>query len=161
MIRPRYHWPGMRNDITDTVRKCKECAFARTRQKQVETGEYIPIEAKETFEMICMDIVAPLPVTSEDNRYLLTIIDRFTRFVMAIPVISAVQIARTFINKWVYLFGTPKSALTDNGTQFTSEILTAADQIMGIKQLFTTIYHAEGNGMIERFHTKIGSFWSG
>ena len=144
----------MRQDIIDITNQCQHCAIARQQQKEMELGKFIPIEASYTFEMVCMDIVGPLPVTSTENRYLLTIMDRFTRFVMAIPLkeISAVQVAKSFVNKWIYLFGAPDQLLTDNGVQFTSEVITAVEQIMGIQSLFTTVYHPECNGLIERFH---------
>ena len=69
--------------------------------------------------MVCMDIVGPLPITSKENRYILTIIDRFTRFVMAIPLpnIDAITVARAFVNQWIYMFGAPEKALSDNGTR--------------------------------------------
>ncbi|MDY7090545.1 MAG: RNase H-like domain-containing protein, partial [Actinomycetota bacterium] len=135
IIRPRYYWPGMKEDISQTVNKCNACTIARQRKIAYNTGKFIPIQANHTFEMICMDIVGPLPVTSSENRYLLTIIDRFTRFVMAIPLkeISAVQVATAFVNNWIYLFGAPDKLLTDNGTQFTSEIMEVIEQIMGIQ----------------------------
>ena len=155
ILRARYYWPNMRDDIKIIINECEPCANARQRWKHKEAGKFKPIEAHFTFQMICMDIVGPLPVTSNENRYLLTIIDRFTRFVMAIPLpeISAVEVARAFVNNWIYLFGVPDQLLTDNGTQFTSEVMLAVEHIMGIKQLLTTVYHPECNGLIERFHS--------
>ena len=154
IIRPRYYWKGLREDIKFTVQQCPHCREARDKLDEKQTGKFIPIEAAYTFEMVCMDIVGPLPVTSSENRYLLTIIDRFTRFTMAIPLpeISATAVARAFVNSWIYLFGAPEKVLTDNGTQFTSEVMQAVHKILGIKQLLTTVYHPECNGLIERFH---------
>ena len=154
LVRRRYYWPGMREDIRETIRRCRECNTARRKLENYKKGKFQPIISERPFEMVCMDIVGPLPITSSENRYILTIIDRFTRFVMAIPLpnIDAITVARAFVNQWIYMFGAPEKVLSDNGTQFKSEVLGVVNAIMGIKQLLTSIYHPEANGLIERFH---------
>ena len=154
IIKQRYYWKSMDKHIKQIIQECEGCTEARRKLENVRKGKLIPIEAKRPFEMISMDIVGPMPITENNNRYLLTIMDRFTRFTMAIPIanITACNVARTFINKWIYLFGAPEKLLTDNGTQFTGEVMKMVDNIMGIKHIMTTAYHPECNGLIERFH---------
>ena len=147
-------WSGMDKDIKKFCGTCDSCHASKTKYKKYAEGKIKIFPAKKPFQQIAMDIVGPLPVTTEGNRYLLTIIDRFTRFVTAVPIkeVSAVNIAKTFINNWVYLYGPPKEILTDNGTQFASNIFKNISKLLNVKQLFTTPYHPECNGMIERFH---------
>lgn len=39
-------------------------------------------EAIEPFETVHMDIVGPLPVTRNGNRYILTMMDRYSNFIV-------------------------------------------------------------------------------
>jgi len=59
------------------------------------------LEAHEFLDVVSLDIVGPLPVTEQGNKYLLTIIDHFTRFCDAIPIAKqdTETIARKFVTR--------------------------------------------------------------
>ena len=38
------------------------------------------LEAKEFLDIVSLDVVGPLPVTERGNKYILTFVDHFTRF---------------------------------------------------------------------------------
>ena len=48
--------------------------------------------------------------------------------------------------------GIPSKILTDQGSQFTSEVMTQTCQMMGITHITTVPYRPQGNGILERFH---------
>lgn len=64
----------------------------------------------QTFEQIHIDIVGPLPV-SQGFKYCLTMVDRFSRWPEAIPMVeaSAETVASTFYTNWIARFGAPSS----------------------------------------------------
>ena len=68
-----------------------------------------------------MDIVGPLPV-SRGYKYLLTIIDRTTRWPEVYPLrnISSETIVKSFIENYIPCFGIPLKITVDRGAQFTS-----------------------------------------
>ncbi|XP_055603905.1 protein NYNRIN-like [Uranotaenia lowii] len=103
-----------------------------------------------------MDLVGPLP-PSEGNMYCLTIIDKFTRWpeIFPLPIMTAITVARAFINGWIARFGVPTHVTTDCGRQFESELFNTLTKLLGITHLRTTPYHPQANGQIERTHRQL------
>ena len=85
------------------------------------------------FDHVNIDIVGPLP-PSQGNRYLLTMVDRFTRCPQAVPMADATTLscARVFLMNWVARFGVSQDISTDRVTQFTSDLWEAFNQLLGI-----------------------------
>ena len=110
--------------------------------------------ATKPFQIVHMDIVGPLPITRKGNRYILTMMDRFSRMIKLIPLptITASCIAMAFRNHWLLNYGTPENVLTDRGTYFAGLIFGILRDLHGFKSLFTTSYHPRTNGRLERFH---------
>ena len=78
------------------------------------------------FHTVHIDIVGPL-VPSRGCQYLLTCIDRLTRWAEAIPIpdMTAETTAYHFLAGWVARFGAPQVIITDQGTQFESRAWSA------------------------------------
>ena len=70
-----------------------------------------------------LDIIGPMP-ESFGMRYLLSIVDRATRFVDALPLAEATaqSCCDAFVNHWVSRFGLPETTTTDNGNTFISQM---------------------------------------
>ena len=153
-MKTTYYWLGMKADITDYVAACRHCQIAKATSSGKGIGPANNFPCERPFQMIAVDLVGPLSTTHDNNSYLLTIIDRFSRYVKAIPIreITAECIVFNLLNSWIYEFGTPEQILSDRGSQFTSTMFKVLCKTLGIKKLYTTAYHPECNGMIERFH---------
>lgn len=152
LLRRKYFWPGMNRDGNQFVRTCIACQRSKVnRHNKTPLSEFITPDNR--FVHINMDIVGPLPI-SRDKRYVLTCIDRFSRWPEAFPIsdISAETIAREFTNNWISRYGTPTRITTDLGRQFESELFRNLTRLLGTSHLKTTPYHPQSNGMIERWH---------
>jgi len=108
------------------------------------------------FQDIHLDIVGPLSL-SHGNRFLLTMVDRFTRWPEAVPLteISTEAVLAAFMATWVARFGCPATVVTDRGAQFTSKAWRSTLELLGIQHRATTAYHPQANGMVERFHRQL------
>jgi hypothetical protein len=61
-------------------------------------------------------------------------------------------VAQAFCDHWVSVYGPPVSLLTDNGPQFAVKFFQDACAELGIKTVFTTAYHPQTNGQVERYN---------
>ena len=93
--------------------------------------------------------ILEVPVSTNNNRYLLVIKDYFTKWADARP-IPAVRITKELIDLFAG-YGIPEIIHSDQGRNFESTIYHHADTLaaFGVKKLRTTTYHPQGDGMVE------------
>ena len=139
------------------ARSCLQCQRSKI-QKHVKTFVPAILVPSRRFFHVHIDIVGPLP-SSLGYSYLLTMIDRTTRWPEAVPLssISTEACVRAFISSWISRFGVPATLTSDRGAQFTSSVWAGVCRILGISTSQTTSFHPQSNGMIERFHRSLKS----
>nr|CDS35258.1 gag pol polyprotein [Hymenolepis microstoma] len=98
-----------------------------------EVHSLVPL-SEARFRLIHVDIVGLLP-PSNSFSYILTCIDRFTRWPIAVPLHNT----------------------SSAGSQFTSTLFRELNQLLGSTHVCTTAYHPEANGLVERFHRQLKS----
>ena len=101
-----------------------------------------------------VNLVGLLPASRDGSTYLLTMIDRSTRWPEAVPLgrIDVETVLEAFITMWVARFGVPARITTDRGTQFTFGTWGDWCKKQGVQHITTTAYHPQANGMVERIH---------
>ena len=157
LISERFVWPCMQRDIRQWTRACHSCQRTKTgRHTAAPLGTFPLPDAR--FQHIHMDLVGPLP-PSAGFRYLLTCVDRFSRWPIAVPIadMQASTVVQAFIDQWIASFGVPATLTTDRGAQFESRLFSEFCRRFGIRRLRTTAYHPAANGMVERFHRQLKS----
>lgn len=154
-IADRFIWHGLKRDVRKWCKECHNCQAAKIhRHVRAPLAHRPPPTGR--FRSIHVDLVGPLP-SSEGMTYLFTVIDRFTRWPEAIPIpdAKALTCANALIRGWISRFGVPEDITSDRGPQFTSSLWSNLNNLIGVKQLHTTSYHPQANGMVERLHRQL------
>ena len=140
-IRRRYVWSGMASNVKAFCRACLPCQRAKvTRHVKAPLARIDMPDHR--FQALHLDIVGPLP-ESEGQTYLLTVIDRFSRWLEAIPLasVTAISCARALLRHWVARFGTPSTIATDRGRQFTSQLWSELSSLLGVQHHKTCLLY--------------------
>ena len=105
-----------------------------------------------------MIIIGPLPRCRSGKRYVLVICDYATRYPEAIPLHSsdASHIAEELSGVFARV-GIPSEIFTDQGSNFTSQLLTELYQMLHIHPIKTTPYHPQTDGLVEIFNQTLKS----
>jgi hypothetical protein len=104
------------------------------------------------FHILCIDILGPLPL-SDGFTYVLTALDCFTRWPVAIPLEStkAEHIAQVLFRHILCMHGCPYKILSDKGRNLIAEATVLMCDKWGIRKIETT-GHQPQSVPVERFH---------
>lgn len=148
-------------DVEDYVSKCDKCNHKKNpRNNKPPTQKFEP--TTYPFERIGMDILGPLPKSKKPNEYILVITEYMTRWVEAFALLDqkATSIARKLLDEVICGYGVPTTILTDQGTNFTSELIREICKLYQIRKINTTPYNPRCNGLTERFNKALTTMLS-
>ena len=153
-ILSQFYWPGISGDVERYCKSCDICqkTFPKGKVSKVPLGE-MPL-IKTPFDRVAVDLVGPIaPVTEKGNRYILTLVDYATRYPEVVPLkgTETERVAEALVSMFSRV-GVPREILTDLGTQFTSGLMKEVSRLLSMKQLTTTPYHPQCNGLVEKFN---------
>ena len=104
-----------------------------------------------------MDIVGPLPKTQRNNRYMLVVIEYYTRLpeAFALEHPNAYSVALRLISEIISRYSAPYVIHTDHGTNFESILIAELCKFYDIKKSRLTPYYSQSDGLMERLNSKL------
>jgi hypothetical protein len=155
MIMTKYFWPNLKKDIIDFVRTCSYCQTSKynTHPNRAPLGKFKTPSGP--FEMIAIDLIGPLPITDQDNLYIFTAIDGFSKKAYGLPLSN--KVSGYLLEKFKQiLFQNPKFprfVLLDNAPEFNKISKFLRDN--GIEPHFIPPRHPSTNGLCENLNRTI------
>ena len=158
-VRERFYWYGMSRDVGLHVGTCAVCS----RNKRTHRHPRAPLEHYQAGcpgDRVHLDILGPFKESEQGKKYVLMIIDQFSRWLEMVPLPNqeAETIARAFFESYVVRFGVPFMVHTDQGRNFESHMFKAFCSLMEITKTRTTPYRPSSNGQVERYNTLVLNF---
>ena len=152
-LRERYYWPKMFADVQFWCLSCTHCQMKKS-PKQRQTAPVLPIPVEGAFDRVAVDCLGPFPVSNSGNRYIVVFSDYLTRYpeAFAVPSIDAPTIADLLVNEILPRHGAPRTLLSDRGSNFLSSLVREVCFLMDTKKTYTTSYHPQCDGLVERFN---------
>lgn len=158
-IKLYHYWKNMTKDIKNYVNECALC-----QKNKISRYTKMPMEITTTsekpFDKIFLDIVGPFPISNKGNRYILTLQDDLSKYIAGIPIPNqeVSTIAKKLVTQIICIYGVPKIIVTDQGSNFTSQLFKDVCKILKIKKLNSSAYHPQTNGSLERVHRTLKEY---
>ncbi|GAU39516.1 hypothetical protein TSUD_68800 [Trifolium subterraneum] len=150
VTRAGFFWPTLLSDANRHVRSCDQCQ--RHADLHHSPGEPLQsVMSPWPFYMWGVDILGPFTTSQGQAKFLLVVVDYFTKWIEAEPVatISSERVKKFYWKNILCRFGIPKYIVSDNGTQFTSESVINFCQEKCIRNTFISVEHPQANGQAE------------
>ena len=157
-VQRRAYWPGFSKDVFRFCQACESCSRYR-RGAAPKQGLLEPLIVGDVMERISIDITGPHPASSHGHKYMLTVVDHFSKWADTFPIRNqeAKTVAQVLMDKVFCYLGMPLQILSDQGTNFQSELFKELCLAMNIEKIRTSAYKPSTNGAVERFHRTLNS----
>jgi hypothetical protein len=155
-IRSKFWFPRLKKTVTKYIKNCLNCIYYKNIHGK-KPGKLFPIpKFARPFHTLHVDHLGPFVKTTQQNSYLLVLVDSFTKFVF----IAAVKNTKSTVvinelNKIFKIFGNPKRLICDAGSAFTSKLFTEYCNARYIRRHVIATAMARSNGQVERYNFTI------
>jgi len=107
-------------------------------------------KGSEPFQMIRLDHVGPFVLTERDNKYILTIVDGFSKYVMlrAVKNVTAIETVY-YMREFICTYGRPERIITDRITAFTVAVFEKCCHKLNINHVKIASKSPHSNGQAE------------
>ena len=152
-LKSTFIWYQMNKDSQNYVKSCSVCNLNKKAcvKPKAPLGSY---HAGAPMERVHIDILGPLQLSRSGNKYILMMVDQFTKWVECVPLQTqtAEVVAKACVTHFFSRFGAPLQLHTDQGKNFDSKLFKEICALMEITKTRTTAYRPCSNGQVERYN---------
>ena len=153
-------WPNLDQDVAQYIKECKTCQINKETRQNVKLPLTVTDTKTTPWEKVYLDVVGPLPMTENGMKYILTCQDNLSKYFIAIPMQNQTseEVTNAFVRNIILIYGIPTEIVTDQGSNFMSDVFKRICKLFKIDKIFTTAYHPESNGALERTHKTLANY---
>ena len=155
LMKGQFWWPGMATALCSAIQNCGRC---KQFEAKCQLPKMEPIVCTQPMELIHMDYIGmEVTMAAKEKpvvKNVLVVVDHFTHYIQAFIMKNhtAHTTARVMYNNFFSIFGFPQKLLSDQGTEFTGDVIAAMCKLLRIEKFRTTPYHPQTNRSAERVH---------
>lgn len=155
-IKSKYWFPRLKKIVSKYVKNCIYCIYYKNAHGK-KPGKLYPIpKHARPFHTLHIDHLGPFIKTTQNNNYLLVIVDSFTKFVFIAAVRNTKsKVVINELNKIFKVFGNPKRLISDAGSAFTSKLFSNFCKDRNIRSHVIATAVPRSNGQVERYNQTI------
>ena len=159
-----YYCKGIEHIVRETLR---ECSGTCNRLRVLKTRKAPPklIRSYSVMERVQIGLIemygpkSPFKDEAKHNyRFILTVLDTFSKYCWLYPLAEkkAVNVANALKHIFVD-YGCPMYLQSDNGKEFTANVVQHLCSVMNIKEIHGSPYHPQSQGQVESLNKKVKS----
>lgn len=147
----KFHGANLKDTVAQVINECLPC-----QQRKHRTENHIQFTSKPStkpWHTVAADFCGPYGSSKAGFRYILVILDHFTKWVELIPTLTQAskEVADAFYDRIICRHGCPSKFLTDQGASFKSHLIESVCSVFHIKKIYSSTYYPQGDGIAERF----------
>lgn len=151
-----YWWVGMAESVNWWCRRCYSCRFRKVPRNLLKWPLVsLPLPSRPG-QMVSFDYLGPLPKTPNGNEYIFLVVDLFSRHAEGYAITKGENNSKGFVsimvNDYIPRWGCPHTFLSDRGPEFAIGVAKGVFKVLGSVKKFTSSYHPQTNGMVERLN---------
>ena len=148
LIQDHFWWPGMVNQMQRMLKNCSRCIQQEDAQSKVPLHQIIVMVPLELLHVDHMSIEMTMELNNPPKVVkFLVFQDPFMKHFMAYvtPDQTSKTFAKFLYQGYISIHGALAKLLSHQGANFTSNIIWKLCELMGIKKIRTSPYHAQTN----------------
>ncbi len=151
-------WKGINEDVEKHVHSCMNCQFVKSTSVENVHGHLSHVMPPSPFHTITVDYYGPIGGPDVKYKYLLVIVDNFSRWteLRACAVATGDTTLEVLRDTICNRHGIPTVIHSDNGTHFSNSAISKFCKDNGIHWQYAAVTHPQAVGVVERLNRVIG-----
>lgn len=155
-IRRTCYWPRMSKEVRRYVLNCEICKTCKAPNQLMKPPLSKHFKVERPWQRVYIDLLGPYPRSSKGKKFVLILLDHFTKFILIKSLSSASSnlICDFLRDELFYTYGVPDVIHSDNGVQFKSHEYKLLLKDFAVKDSKTAFYSPQSN-LSERVNRSI------
>jgi hypothetical protein len=148
-------WRSMRQHVRSFIARCPCCQLMSQVAPEIRANPYT-LNSSKPMNTLAIDTIGPLPEDEKGNKYIIVIIDTFSRFIELYPTAdTSAVVAADALFQHGGRYGPPSTLISDGGSQYVNSLIKDFVHLAGIHHHITLAYSKQENGIVERCNKEV------